>query len=101
MVRHVYRYTRGSITIIGVGGIFTAQDAYEKITSGASLLHLITAMIFDGPQVMSEINRGLAKLLKKDGFTSIEQAIGSQNPLPVIKHKQTDIDKTNIVAVAE
>ncbi len=82
VVRHVYRRTRGKMTIIGVGGIFTAQDAYEKITSGANLCHLITAMIFDGPQCVSEINRGLVKLLKKDGFNSIEEAVGSKNPLP-------------------
>lgn len=82
MIRHVYRYTGGTVTIIGVGGIFTARDAYEKITSGASLLHMITGMIFEGPQTMSEINRGLVKLLKKDGFNSIEEAVGSRNPLP-------------------
>ena len=81
-IRYVYRLTQGKATIIGVGGIFTAKDAYEKITSGASLLHMITAMIFDGPQTMSEINRGLVKLLKKDGFDNISQAVGSRNPLP-------------------
>ena len=82
VIRHVYRRTRGKLTIIGVGGIFTAKDAYEKITSGASLLHMITTMIFDGPQNINEINRGLVKLLKKDGFDSIEQAVGCRNPLP-------------------
>ena len=85
VIRHVYRRTRGKLTIIGVGGIFTAKDAYEKITSGASLLHMITTMIFDGPQNINEINRGLVKLLKKDGFDSIEQAVGSRNPLPPVK----------------
>ena len=84
VIRHVYRRTRGKLTIIGVGGIFTAKDAYEKITSGASLLHMITTMIFDGPQNINEINRGLVKLLKKDSFDSIEQAVGSRNPLPKI-----------------
>ena len=82
VIRHVYRRTRGKLTIIGVGGIFSAKDAYEKITSGASLLHMITTMIFDGPQNINEINRGLVKLLKKDGFDSIEQAVGCRNPLP-------------------
>ena len=85
VIRHVYRRTRGKITIIGVGGIFSAKDAYEKITSGASLLHMITTMIFDGPQNINEINRGLVKLLKKDGFDSIEQAVGCRNPLPEMK----------------
>jgi len=81
MVRHVYQRTRGKITIIGVGGVFSADDAYEKITSGANLIELITSMIFEGPQVVGEINRGLVDLLKKDGFSSIEKAVGSRNPL--------------------
>ena len=88
VIRHVYRRTRGQLTIIGVGGIFTARDAYEKITSGASLCHMITAMIFDGPQAMNEINRGLVKLLKADGYDSISQAVGSKNPLPKIDSSQ-------------
>jgi dihydroorotate dehydrogenase len=82
VIRHVYRRTRGKLTIIGVGGVFNAEDAYEKITSGASLVELITGMIFEGPQLIGEINRGLVELLEKDGFSSIEQAIGSKNPLP-------------------
>jgi len=85
VIRHVYRRTRGKLTIIGVGGIFTAKDAYEKITSGASLLHMITTMIFDGPQNINEINRGLVKLLKKDGFETMAEAVGSRNPLPEMK----------------
>jgi len=84
VIRHVYRRTRGKLTIIGVGGVFNAEDAYEKITSGASLVELITGMIFEGPQLIGEINRGLVELLEKDGFTSIEQAVGSKNPLPVL-----------------
>ena len=82
VVRHVYRRTEGKMTIIGVGGIFNAKDAYEKITSGANLCHMITTMIFDGPQNISEINRGLVKLIKADGFKSVEEAVGSRNPLP-------------------
>lgn len=87
VIRHVYRRTRGELTIIGVGGIFSAKDAYEKITSGASLCHMITTMIFDGPQNISEINRGLVKLLKEDGFNSIAEAVGSKNPLPELTEK--------------
>ena len=85
VVRHVYRRTRGKLTIIGVGGIFNARDAYEKITSGASLCHMITTMIFDGPQNINEINRGLVKLLKADGFNTIAEAVGSRNPLPKLE----------------
>ncbi|MEM0900037.1 MAG: quinone-dependent dihydroorotate dehydrogenase [Pseudomonadota bacterium] len=102
MIRHVYRYTGGQMTIIGVGGIFTARDAYEKITSGANILHMITGMIYDGPQCMGEINRGLVKMLKKDGFNSISEAVGSRNPLPaeplhVTKHRK-DKEVTLIAA---
>ncbi len=63
-------------TLIGCGGIFTAADAYYKILHGASLLQMITGMIYQGPQQISEINRGLVKLLKRDGFDNIAQAVG-------------------------
>ena len=89
VIRHVYRKTRGKLTIIGVGGIFSAKDAYEKITSGANLCHMITTMIFDGPQNISEINRGLVKLLKEDGFKSITEAVGTRNPLPIQSHVES------------
>lgn len=98
VIRHVYRRTRGSITIIGVGGVFSAKDAYEKITSGANLLHMITTMIFDGPQNISEINRGLVKLLKEDGFSSIAEAVGSKNPLPKLAMSEPNNDKQKEVA---
>lgn len=90
VIRHVYRRTRGEITIIGVGGVFSAKDAYEKISSGASLLHMITTMIFDGPQNINEINRGLVQLLKEDGFNNIAEAVGSKNPLPKPKNEKVE-----------
>ncbi|MFA6475941.1 MAG: quinone-dependent dihydroorotate dehydrogenase [Candidatus Paceibacterota bacterium] len=65
--------------IIGCGGIFTAEDAYNKIKAGASLLQLITGMIFEGPQVISEINQGLVALLQKDGYKNISEAVGKNN----------------------
>lgn len=64
------------IKIIGVGGIFSPYDAYEKIKKGASLVQLITGMIYEGPQLIGEINEGLVKLLQQDGFQNIEEAIG-------------------------
>lgn len=66
--------------IIGVGGVFTAKDAYEKITSGANLVALITSVIYEGPQLIGTINRELVDLLKRDGLSNISQAVG-------IKHK--------------
>lgn len=98
VIRHVYRKTRGEITIIGVGGVFSAKDAYEKITSGANLLHMISTMIFDGPQNINEINRGLVQLLKEDGFDSIEQAVGSKNPLPKLKQNTVTAEQQKAVA---
>lgn len=66
-------------TIIGVGGIFSAQDAYKKIRAGASLLELITGMIFQGPQLISEIQLGLSDLLARDGYKHISEAIGADH----------------------
>ncbi len=75
----VYRKTNGKYSIIGVGGIFTAEDAYKKIRLGASLIQLITGMIYGGPQTISQINHGLVRLLEKDGFKNISEAIGADN----------------------
>ncbi|MBM3204797.1 hypothetical protein FJZ48_02335 [Candidatus Uhrbacteria bacterium] len=68
-------------TIIGCGGVFSAQDAYEKIRQGATLVQLITGMIFEGPQLIGEINQGLVSLLKRDGYQHISQAIGAAHRL--------------------
>ncbi len=77
MIRWLYKKTKGQKLIIGCGGIFTAEDAYKKIKAGASLLQLITGMIFEGPQVLSQINTGLEELLKANGYTHISEAIGT------------------------
>jgi dihydroorotate dehydrogenase len=79
MISYIYKKTKGKSVIIGVGGIFTAGDAYRKIKLGASLVQLITGMIYEGPQLISEINQGLTKLLKKDGFKNISEAVGVDN----------------------
>jgi len=80
-IRYIYKKTQGKYIIIGCGGIFSAQDAYAKIKAGASLLQLITGMIFEGPQAVGEINRGLVQLLKKDGFINIGEAVGTERGL--------------------
>lgn len=76
MIATIYKKTAGKYTIIGCGGVFSAEDAYKKIRLGASLIELITGMIFEGPQLISDINLKLAELLKKDGFQNIHEAIG-------------------------
>lgn len=78
LISYVFK-TRGSrYVLIGSGGIFSAEDAYEKIIRGASLVQLATGLIFEGPQVIGEINRDLVKLLERDGFKNISEAIGSK-----------------------
>lgn len=69
------------LKIIGVGGVFSAEDAYEMIGNGASLVQLITGMLFQGPQLIGNINEGLVKLMKRDGFKSISEAVGVKNSL--------------------
>jgi dihydroorotate dehydrogenase len=76
LIRKTYLDYSDKLTIIGVGGIFSAEDAYTKIKLGASLVELVTGMIFCGPQLPSEINDGLLCLLERDGFKHISQAIG-------------------------
>lgn len=77
LISLIYKQFHEKISIVGVGGIFSAQDAYEKIKSGASLVQLITGMIYRGPQLIGDINQGLVSLLKQDGFTHLSEAIGA------------------------
>ena len=72
----IHRLTRGQLPIIGVGGVFTAADAWEKICSGASLVQLYTGFIYEGPNVAKQINQGLADILRREGFKSLDDAIG-------------------------
>lgn len=77
LLAHIYKKEGKRFALIGVGGVFSAEDAYKKIRLGASLVQMITGMIFEGPQAVGEINRGLVKLLKRDGFSNISEAIGA------------------------
>lgn len=76
VIRRIYRHTGGRVPIIGVGGIFTGEDAYEKIRAGASLVQVYTGMIYRGPTIARQINRELLRLLKRDGLDHINQAVG-------------------------
>ena len=67
----------GLIPIIGVGGIASAEDAWTRIRAGASLVQLYSAMVYAGPGLPAAINRGLARLMRRDGFSSIAEAVGS------------------------
>lgn len=79
LIRATYSRFGDRFVIIGVGGVASAQDAYEKICAGATMVQLITAMIFEGPQVVGDINSGLVELLRADGYTTISEAIGSRS----------------------
>jgi dihydroorotate dehydrogenase len=78
VISTIYRHSKGKLPIIGVGGIFTAEDAFDKIASGASLLQAYTGFVYGGPSFARDINIGLAKVLKENGFGSLDDAIGSK-----------------------
>jgi dihydroorotate dehydrogenase len=78
-VRRIHKSVGEKLPVIGVGGVFTAADAYEKIKAGASLVQLYTGLIYGGPTTVKRINRGLLKLLARDGFRSVEEAVGSES----------------------
>ncbi|WP_139492745.1 quinone-dependent dihydroorotate dehydrogenase [Brevibacillus dissolubilis] len=78
-VREIYQEVGRQVPIIGVGGIFNGDDAYEKIRAGASLIQVYTGMIYEGPGVVQAINRRLLERLKQDGFTTIQEAIGADH----------------------
>ncbi len=76
-IHATFRYTGGKIPLIGVGGISNAEDAFEKIKAGASLVQLYTGLIYEGPGVVTDIKTGIARLLREQGFGSMEEAVGS------------------------
>lgn len=77
VIRKIYQYSKGKLPIIGVGGIFDAVDAFEKIASGACLLQAYTGFVYKGISFARDVNFGLAELLEKKGFTNFDEAIGS------------------------
>jgi dihydroorotate dehydrogenase len=77
LIKLCYRGFKKRFVIIGCGGIFSGQDAYKKIMLGASLVQLLTGMVFQGPQLIGQINLNLIDLLKKDGFRNISDSVGS------------------------
>jgi dihydroorotate dehydrogenase len=77
VIRHIYLRTGGTLPIIGVGGIFNAADAYEKITAGATLVQVYSGLVYEGPGICREIVEGLANRLEVAGFTALQQAVGS------------------------
>lgn len=77
LVSKVYKKYKDRFVIIGCGGVFTGKDAYEKIKRGASLVQMVTGMVYEGPSVVGKINKELAYLVEKDGYKNISESIGS------------------------
>ena len=75
-VRELYRMTMRKVPIIGVGGIFSGDDAYTKIKCGASLIQIYSALVYEGFGLIPRINKRLCELLRKDGFKKIGDAVG-------------------------
>lgn len=77
-IREIWRYTDGKLPIIGIGGIATAEDAWAKITAGASLLEVYTGWIYEGPMMPKRVLSGLLAKLDERGLSHISEAVGSQ-----------------------
>lgn len=78
VVRHIHRQTEGGLPVIGVGGVFNAADAWEKITAGASLIQVYTGLVYEGPSIAKDIVRGLRAFMARDGIDSVADAVGIQ-----------------------
>uniref|UniRef100_T1JM43 Dihydroorotate dehydrogenase (quinone), mitochondrial n=1 Tax=Strigamia maritima TaxID=126957 RepID=T1JM43_STRMM len=78
-IKAMYGLTKGEIPIIGVGGISSGADAYEKIRAGASLVQVYTALVYQGFPVITGIKKELAELLKKDGYRLVHEAVGADH----------------------
>jgi dihydroorotate dehydrogenase len=76
-LRNFRQAAGGEIPLIGVGGITTVDDAWERIRAGASLIQLYSAMVYEGPGIAARIARGLAQRLKREGFANIAEAVGT------------------------
>ncbi len=77
-VRDFRRATQGAVPLIGVGGIANAEDAWERIKAGASLVQLYSAMVYEGPGLGARIASGIERLMHREGFTNIAEAVGSE-----------------------
>jgi dihydroorotate dehydrogenase len=75
-LKTMYRLTGGRIPLIGVGGIASGQDAYDRIRAGASVVQLYTALVYEGPGLVKRIKAELSALLKRDGFANVSEAVG-------------------------
>lgn len=75
-IRHIAKQTEGKVPVVGVGGVFTAEDAYEKLKLGASLVQSYTGFVYEGPLFARKINQGLLRLMERDGVRQVSEVIG-------------------------
>jgi dihydroorotate dehydrogenase len=79
VIRRAWQRSGGTLPIIGVGGVFTAQDVYEKLRAGASVVQVYTGFIYEGPGMVRRLLRELGPLLARDGFRSVSEAVGADH----------------------
>jgi len=89
VLRQTYVLTQGKVPLIGVGGVGSGQDAYEKIRNGAGLVQLYSQLAYEGPYAVPLIKTELAALLKRDGFASVEEAVGADAKAELQKPKKS------------
>jgi len=77
VIKKIYKYSKGKLPVIGVGGVFSGRDAFEKIACGASLVQAYTGFIYQGIAFAHDVNSGLARILKEKGFANPDEAVGS------------------------
>jgi dihydroorotate dehydrogenase len=76
VIAHLFTQSKGKIPIVGVGGIFTAADAWEKITAGASLVQIYTGLVYEGPWIARQIVTGLQRRVQEAGLRRLSEAVG-------------------------
>lgn len=91
LLADMYRLTRGGLPLIGVGGVASAAEAYQKIRAGACLVQLYTALVFAGPGLVTDIKVGLVELLRRDGFTCVADAVGAQTA-----HSRSSLEQAGV-----
>lgn len=79
LVRYLYRKTNGKVPIVGVGGIASAEQAYERIKAGASLIQVYTGLVYEGPGLIRSIKEGLVRLMAEEGHSSVAHIVGIES----------------------
>jgi dihydroorotate dehydrogenase len=85
ILRYLYESAGGKLVLVGAGGISSAEDAFQRIMSGANLVQLYTGLVYKGPSLIRNINAGLVKLLKQYEFSNVQEAVGANQTLNVRK----------------